>query len=99
MTKGPEVNTLLDQLNELLNDWDPIGVNETLREDGLPLEEYRSYAPGLLAMLQRGATSDEVAEHLYFLAAQQMGLATTKTRQTAPAERICAWYSKVLDES
>lgn len=97
MTEHRDTDSLLDQLNELLNDWDPIGVNETLREDGLPLEEYRSYVPVILSMLQRGATSDEVAQHLQFLASQQMGLPTTKSAQAASAERICAWYKKALD--
>ena len=55
----------------LRSDWDPIG-NQLILD--LPADEYDSYAPGVVALLDRGADDRAVAEHLSTLEASAMGL-------------------------
>ncbi len=86
------LRAMLQELNALLNEWDPIGVVEDLRERGLPLDEYESYAPGILRMLEQGARDDEIAAHMQFLVSEWMGLSTTAESQLPMARAITAWY-------
>lgn len=61
----------LDRVKQTLwEDWDPIGV----RQMGGPSDEYDSYAPTILRMLEAGATENELAAHLYLIATDQMDL-------------------------
>lgn len=59
----------------LWEDWDPIGV----RAMGGPSDEYDAYAPIVLEMLQTGATETEIAQYLFWLTVEQIGLETTET--------------------
>ena len=52
----------------LWNDWDPIGVNG---EPGA-IDEYDSYAPAILRMLEAGATAEQIGEHLLKIAVERM---------------------------
>jgi hypothetical protein len=58
-------------VEEILRRWDPIGV-----EPGkvAPADEYDSYAPYLVSMVQNGCTVAEVAARLEYLATETMGL-------------------------
>lgn len=94
MDRHRQIRTELRALNDLLNDWDPIGVVDDQRRDGVPLSEYESYVPGILGLLQRGARDDQIAQHLFELATQQMGLTTTKKAQLQSARKICAWFRR-----
>jgi hypothetical protein len=96
-SRRTDIEGQLDELNDLLNVWDPIGVVESLEEAGIPLEEYRSYAPAILGMLQRGETPEQLAQHLFFLVNDYMGLGTTVQAEMKTARDICDWYQRVLE--
>jgi len=83
----------LDELNHLLNDWDPIAVVPALGGGGHPLDEYRSYAPGLLGMLNNGAGVTQVAAELARLASQVMGVSSDPKRERLAADHIVNWFS------
>jgi hypothetical protein len=54
----------------LWNDWDPIGVSKLGGVD----DEYDSYAPVVLRMIEDGATVQELAAYLFSVQSEQMGL-------------------------
>jgi|SRR3954447_16912809 len=64
----PDVQGHLKVL-EVLRDWDPIGV---ISEDNL--DEYDSYAPEVIRMLDAGASADFVAKWLIDVAHGHIGL-------------------------
>lgn len=70
----------------LYEDWNPIGVR------GLPRNEYTSYVPQLVSLLEGGATPREVAEHLSDVRATRMGigLAEPDICDLLVATRLCA---------
>jgi hypothetical protein len=51
--------------------WDPIGGGV---DEGLPADEYNSYAPVIVGMLERGDSDRAIAEHLRELETERMGL-------------------------
>lgn len=54
----------------LMEQWDPIGVNNT--PEALP--EYDSYAPTIVGMLSRDCTANDLEHHLDRLETDAMGL-------------------------
>ena len=68
----------------LLQEWDPIGIN-----DVCPADEYQAYADEAYTMLMNdGATADELAAYLLQVATEHMGLShhpelTQRSKQTA----------------
>ena len=54
-----------------LRRWDPIGVMDL--EDP-PLDEYDSYAPLIVAMVDRGCTVEELTSHLGHIQGTAMGI-------------------------
>jgi hypothetical protein len=54
----------------LWNDWDPIGLNKL----GGPDDEYDSYAPAILLMIEDGASVTEIAAHLFAIRSEVMGI-------------------------
>ena len=58
-------------VEEILRRWDPIGV-EPGKE--APADEYDSYAPYLVSMVQNGCTIAEIAARLEYLTTETMGL-------------------------
>lgn len=66
--------------------WDPIGVNH---EPGTR-DEYTTYAPGVVGLLERGASDDDIERHLATLVQEQMGMTyihPERTRRTLAALR------------
>ena len=51
--------------------WDPIGLGAM---PGLPADEYDSYAPEVLGMIERADPDASIAEHLGNLEAEDIGL-------------------------
>ena len=68
--------------------WDPIGTVSS----GGPTDEYSSYAPRVLGLLQRGATDDEVAAHLAHLETDELGVATTAAHRLPVARELRTTY-------
>ena len=69
-----------------LRNWDPIGVMDL--EDP-PLDEYDSYAPLIVAMVDRGCTPEELARHLGHIQTTTMGLGPSPEHDRKIAIQIC----------
>jgi hypothetical protein len=69
-----------------LRDWDPIGVMDL--EDP-PLDEYDSYAPFIVSMVDRGCTTEDLARHLGDIQSTAMGLGPDLANDRKTAARIC----------
>jgi hypothetical protein len=54
-----------------LRDWDPIGV---MVGEGSPEDEYDSYAPHIVSLVQNGASLNELTTHLGQVRTETMGL-------------------------
>ncbi len=71
--------------------WDPIGV---AGEPGAR-DEYRSYVPEVLAMLQDGASEAAIADHLQRHAAETIGVGAQLRRARAAARALAEWRAWV----
>ena len=56
--------------------WDPIGIPGT----GEAADEYNSYAPSVLALLERASPVDEIAAYLGTVEGERMGLEPHRDR-------------------
>jgi len=79
----------LKQLTEqvqrvLLQDWDPIGVND----EPLAQDEYVSYASKIAGMLWHGADKARIADHLYQIETHAMGLSGSQARCESVALKL-----------
>jgi hypothetical protein len=82
-------------IEEQLRQWDPIGVIPDLLGDGLPPDEYDSYAPYIANMLARGTTVDALTAHLEYCRTGAMGLPSDPTADRAAAEELMrAWADR-----
>jgi hypothetical protein len=69
--------------NVLLHDWDPIEVaNEPLAQS-----EYDSYVGGLYGLLTSGASEEEIADHLWRIETEGMGLSRAEPSALLPVAR------------
>lgn len=83
------VGARVGQVAKILRKWDPIGVSPGL---AAPSDEYDRYAPAIVAMVEAGASIEQVEKHLGRLCTERMGLPTTTTKDRAAAEAIFAWW-------
>jgi hypothetical protein len=83
-------------VRKILARWDPIGVIDSLEEDGLPPDEYDSYAPAILTMLRRGTTQDEIVQHLRLIQIRFMGLASSPDHDRWIADQLLEWWRSRL---
>ena len=74
----------------LIREWDPIGVGD-LDEAG---DEYDSYAPDLMSMLNRQATPSEIFEYLWYVETEHMGLPGDREHTMAIARRLVELMSR-----
>ena len=58
-------------VEEILRRWDPIGVQPGTFA---PADEYDSYAPHIVSMVERGCTMEELAGHLEHLSMDTLGV-------------------------
>jgi hypothetical protein len=62
---------LYQEIDEILwNDWDPIGIN-----DIAPRDEYQSYTPIIFTLKRKGANEGEIANKLYQIETETIGVA------------------------
>lgn len=61
----------IEHVQRALKSWDPLKI---LRGCSLPESEYDAHAPGILALIDRGASIDDVAAHLHDLRLQVIGV-------------------------
>lgn len=89
----------LELVEALLRDWDPIGVIETLLEDGLPPNEYDSYAPHIRRTLaDDDCTIEGLALTLELIRTRSMGLPECLDADRAAARRMIERW-RARDES
>ena len=86
-------NLRLEGVKAALRQWDPIGVIDGLIDSELPPDEYDSYAPYLLELLESGAPARRVASHFVSLRTTSMGLGerTATEFEEDLAERLVDW--------
>ncbi len=68
----------------LIEQWDPIGVGEV--EEAR--DEYDSYAPDLIRMINRQAPANEIFEYLWHVETEHMGLPGDRDHALAIARRL-----------
>jgi hypothetical protein len=90
--EGKAVREQIRVVEEILRRWDPIGVIPDRSDAGGPLDEYDSYAPGILGKLRAGASVDDLTRHLYGLATTQMGLPGNIERDRLFAAELFSWW-------
>ena len=59
----------------LRRDWDPIGNGQI---EDLPPDEYDSYAPRVVSLIESGADDEAIAAHLRRLEVDMIGMASTR---------------------
>lgn len=64
-------------VQEILRQWDPINVAPGTVA---PPDEYDSYAPHIVSMVEGGCTIDDLAAHLEHLCLHAMGLGSSSAR-------------------
>ncbi len=75
----------LERTQELLRDWDPIGVQPGVEA---PRDEYDMYASGIIALVNDGCSLDQLTEHLGMIRQEQMGLPLNRMRDAEAATSI-----------
>ena len=83
----------LETAKQVLRFWDPIGVIGRADENGSADDEYDSYAPGLISLLERGANPQGVCDHFVKLRVSSMGLGAKPPtdKEQFIAQRLVAW--------
>lgn len=87
-----EVRVELREVERELRSWDPIGVILGPDDPDSPLDEYNSYAPGVLGRLRQGADVDTMAQHLNHTANALMGLNRAIEHDREFARHLLAWW-------
>jgi hypothetical protein len=77
----------------LRRDWDPISGGA---DDGVPADEYDSYAPLIVGMIERGESDRALAEHLGRLEADVIGVGS---RSLAALEAIAREIRTAVSEA
>jgi hypothetical protein len=81
------------RVNEVLHYiWDPIGV----RGEPMARDEYDSYVPQVYALLQSGATAEQIAGHLDKIATERIGLNSNTEHSLLTAQKLLDWRATML---
>ena len=72
-------------VEELLRRWDPIGVEPGTMA---PADEYDSYAPHMVSMVEGGCTVEELAAHLDDLSTTTIGVGSNPKASASYAAQI-----------
>lgn len=83
--KKREAMRAIERVAVVLRRWDPIGAQPGVAG---PADEYDGYAPLLVALVQRGATVEELGAKLGELSEQMMGVRAAVEYDTAIAREI-----------
>ena len=76
---------LIDEVSDVLfSAWDPID----LKLMGGPRDEYRSFAPELISLVQMGGGEEQIAAHLAEIAKVEIGLSADPERTSRAASLI-----------
>ena len=77
------------RVRAILREWDPIGVFPDM--EGGPRDEYDSYAPRILRMLEKDCTAQAIVRQLQNLRVRWMELPLVRDRDEEIAARLLAW--------
>ena len=87
MPLSSEQKKLYKTIDEILwNDWDPIGVNDT--EEAR--DEYQSYTPQVFSFRINNSDNETIAQNLYKIETERMGLNGDIKKCREIAEKILA---------
>ncbi len=76
----------------LLHEWDPIGVQDVPEAQ----DEYDGYVGGVYGLLVSGASAEQLAEHLWKIETDTMGLSAPDQAKVLPvARRLRGLYVKL----
>jgi len=82
----------LRAVERMLRSWDPIGVIVDPDTPDGPLDEYDSFAPGVLKHLRDSSDVETLAKHLNAIATAQMSLNRALDKDREFAQRLVAWW-------
>ena len=74
-------------VQEILRRWDPINVAPGTVA---PSDEYDSYAPHIVSMVEGGCTIDDLAAHLEHLCVKTMGLGPSSAQSRSHSLKFAA---------
>ena len=94
MNRQAQVRRDLVAVEAALRRWDPIGVLPGPGEDEGPMDEYDSYAPLLLGLLQKGGDVAVVEQELIRIRIG-MGLKAYPKTDRPTAEHLVSWWSSL----
>jgi hypothetical protein len=72
-------------VEEILRRWDPIGVQPGTMA---PVDEYDSYAPHVVSLVESGCTVEELAVHLEYPSTTTIGVGSNPEVSATVARRI-----------
>jgi hypothetical protein len=75
----------------LLNVWDPIGVRHAISAQ----DEYDLYLGDIFELLTQGKSDDNIAEYLYWVVNDRMGLSSAKRDDMMPTVRALRCISLI----
>jgi hypothetical protein len=91
-TRGRKIQEGIRQV--LLHDWDPIRVSEEPEAQN----EYDSYVGGVYQLLASGASAQEIADHLWEIEDDRMGLSRPDPAALLPVARKLKALDVYLDQ-
>ena len=74
---------------EVLREWDPIGVIGYG-----PQDEYDSYAPTIIRMLDAGNGVDDLTKHMVRIVAEHMGISVDKKKTRQCAQKLVDFWQE-----
>lgn len=93
--KKKHYRALRDALHTvLINEWDPIGV----RDEQAAQDEYDTYIPSIIRLLQNGADQYKLTQHLQHTEVVNIGLRGNSDRNARIAEKILDIYHQIKQE-
>lgn len=78
---------------EILREWDPIGVFGP--DSNCPPDEYDSYAPSIIRLLDAGGDVKQVAAELREIAHKKMGISTPRSDDLSIAKELVAFWQEL----
>lgn len=81
--------------NILWEEWNPIGWPR----DEMPDDEYDNYIPQIIGHIERGSSSEELAEYLLQIETDRMGIKSTSEKEALEGLTVVAEKLMSLRES
>lgn len=86
----------LEVIQEVLRQWDPIGLIDLDSQDSPANNEYDSYATGVLSALERGKNAKGIGMHLAQVRSDSIGLGSEHPSELEEeiGEKLVVWRAK-----